>query len=656
MLKLQEKLFFRNRIRTLLLILWILGSVTYFVYLFFQSGIEDLTAWGAGAPFFSQFKVCYYYFVVIALLAFDYFREIPDADVMEIVQVSGRRLQNDWLQFVVMLQYIVLSVVLFFGFSVFYFGAADSLTSQLVNYLCKVSIVYMGLNGIAAVLCGWFLARRTSKIIGYVCIFLFCFLFGNVMIDNIKLLSFIDTEAVKYFRPFFIMPEGFLQEDGSVCVNDQVLYPIHLSQICRILFWIFLIGMGLVSCYRFRMKKPVVILLGGLSIVSFCYMIQPISFYAHTNAYDQSDATWYDEILYVEKGREQQEKNVEFVIECYQMNVRLGQNMKVDAWLQVSQAGLDVYEMTLYHQFKIVDITNQNGTELEYSREGDYLTIYNETENLDAIHIIYQGGSAYCYANAEELYLPAWFPYYPMAGFHYVYDVDNHMYVNNMPETEAEFDIRFNSGSKIYSDLPETGENHFAGTAKGAVFVSGFYTQTEMRNGVKCIYSYLDPYSKPSVESNQSACDQVLQHMVEAGIWKDNKNKKIIFIPGLVAGISYTTPEAIICDYGWELLAKECEKEEMFSWCEEDKNDEENKEESASGSGMEDEELIAIFLDWYEDLKEIKGNSLTYEEVKGIFEDVFGEYIKGECTDKMFEDFLIEHVGEDALKDLKGDR
>lgn len=655
MLKLQEKLFFRNKIRTILLVFWLMGSITYFVYLFLQSGIEDLTVWGASTPFFSQFKVCYYYFVVMAILAFDYFREIPDADVTEIVQVSGRGIQNDSLQFFVMLQYVVLSIVLFLGFGVFYFGVAGSLTWHLVCYLCKVSIVYMGLNGIAAVLCGWFLARRTSKIIGYVCIFLFCFLFGNVMVDNIKLLSFLDTDMVRFFRPLFIMPEGFLQEDGSICVNDQVLYPVHLSQICRILFWFFLIGIGIVSCYRFHMKKLSMVLLGGLSVACFCYMIQPISFYAHTNAYDQSDATWYDEILYVEKGSRQQEKNVPFVVERYQMNVKLGQNMKVDAWLYVSQTGLNIYEMTLYHQFKIVDVTDKNGEKLEYTRQGDYLTIYNEQGNLDAVHITYQGGGAYCYANAEELYLPAWFPYYPMAGFHYVYDVGQHMYLNNMPETEAQFDICFTSNSKIYSDLPQTGENHFVGTAKGAVFVSGFYTEEELDNGVKCIYSYLAPYLKPYARRNQNACEQVLQHMVDAGIWKNYKNKKVIFIPSLVAGISYTTPEAIVCDYSWEMLAKECGKEEMFSWEDEGENEAENREENVSGAGMEDEELIAVFVDWYESLKEINGDSLSYEDVKTMFTDVFGEYIEGECTDEMFEEFFIEHVGEDALKDLKGD-
>ncbi len=645
MLKLQEKLFFRSIMRTILLLLWFGGSISYYLYLQFQLQNNDSLVWTATDIFFMQLRVCFFFFIMMALLAFDYFREVPDADLLETVKIGGKCFKSDCTQFFVMVQFVLLTGILMFIFQICTFQNRNELTSQILKYLVKVTVLYVGMNGVIAILLGWLLARRMNKIIGYVCLLLFCIMISPNMVSNFNYLMVFGVKVTRFLKEFYIMPE-IIMEDGMMIVNSVTLIPIHFSHMFRGLFWLFVFIGGIAGCYSFKWKKVLGVAFICMAVGSFCGMLQPASYYSINDTYDETDANTYPYLYYVTQEHEQKEKEAAYVFHRYDMDVRLGEQMKVRVVMEPSEKKLDTYDMTLYHLYKIVQVTDQNGKELSYERQGDYLSIYNDSKSLEKIVMTYQGGCANFYSNKEELYLSAGFPYYPVPGFHIVYDKEEQMYLDNRLDTEADFDITFSSVSKIYSDLPEISEKHFAGKSRGALFVSGFFDEEELREGTVCIYPYLDSSANPCTKKNKAIYPLVLEYMIKSGIWENLDNKKCIFTPGITGdNFAYITEDTLVAPaYSWEALERECEKNQLLTWyCEEDNED-----------VLLEKELIDTYVYRYHFLKKALPEEVTYHKLKQRYMQDFSNYLPEECTDEMFEKFFIENIGEQELEDLKG--
>ncbi len=641
MLKLQEKLFFRSVMRSLLLLALLGGCIVYNVYLLVWYGAEDIVTWGAGGIFAYQMRVYFFHFVIVAMLAFDYFREAPDAELLEVIRVGNRGFKSDCMQFVVMLQFVFLSTVIMLSFSLCFFSISGSLTSQLVIYLCKMNVTYMLLNGLAAILLGWFLSRRVNKIAGYVILLFFCVMLTSNMAENLKSLSYYNMGILKYFRVFFLFPEGFLDVDGMAFADETVLFPVHFSQMLRAIFWICLFGTGIISCYKFTGKKLCIMFFGAMTLAGFYLMIQPGSYYSKNNASDETDSYGYDQRYYMLEMHEQRQKEADFAIERYQMEIRLTRNMDTEAVLYLSQRDLEQYDMTLYHLYNVKKVINQDGKSLDFVRNGDYLTIQNPERNLESVTVVYDGGCANFYSNATELYLPAWFPYYPIAGFHRIYEED-YLYADNRLDTEAEFDVTFDSPTRVYSELPELSENHFAGKSRGAVFVSGFYRKVRLENGITCIYPYLNKMSDPYTETNRAMAENVVKNMLQSGKWQDCEGKTIVFVPMISGdGLPYVTEQAIVSDFTWEALEKESMEEEMFAYYYE------GTEEAA-------DENVETFNDWYWFTKEENPDLISYESVKEFYVSHFEKEGDEEELNEEFEQYFVENMGEEELEFLKG--
>lgn len=645
MLKLQEKLFFRSKMRTVLLLLWFGGSIGYYIYLQSQLHNNDGLVWAAMDSFFMQLRVCFFFFIIMAVLAFDYFREVPDADLLEPVKISGKCFKNDCMQFFVMAQFVLLSGILMFFFQMRYFQSQSELTLQSLRYLGKISILYIGVNGAIAILLGWFLARKMNKIIGYVCLLLFCIMISPNIVSNFNYLMFFGVKVTRFFKEFYIMPE-IIMEDEMVIVNPVTLIPVHFSHAFRGLFWLFVFMAGIAGCYSFKQKKVLRVVLVCMAAGSFCGMLHPASYYSMNDTYDETDANMYPYLYYVMNQHEQKENRVSYVVQDYNMDIQLGQQMKIDAVMKPSEKNLDTYDMTLYHLYKIDYITDQDGKELSYEREGDYLTIFNDSGSLEKIVMTYQGGCANFYSNKEELYLPACFPYYPIPGFHIVYDIKEQMYVDNWLDAEADFDVTFTSRSKIYSDLPEISENHFVGKSRGALFVSGFFEEKQLEEGTVCIYPYLDPSANPFTTANITIYPLVLEYMVKSRMWESLNNKKCIFTPGITGGdFAYITEDTLVAPaYSWEALERECERDRLLTWY----SGEDNEDDLSKS------QLIDAYVYRYRFLKKALPEEVTYQKLKQRYTQDFADYLPEECTDEMFEQFFVENIGEEELEELKG--
>lgn len=637
MLKIQNKIFFKNKIRTFLIALWLIVCTVYHIYYIVSLGISDLRTWGPEGCLFMQLRIFFYYFIFMAFLTFDYFREVPNANLSDPIRITGRDFCNDLGFACVMLQFVLLSSIITLSFSIYYFFASSTLTKQTALYSFKVTGLYTVLIGIMSILLGWFLARRISRLIGYIILLLFCLCVSTPTTIAIKLLcgngdSFISKcLRTLYFLPELILPIG---DDSGVNIYGGNLYPIQFSQFFRILFWILVLGAGIASCYSFYLKKSIITLLFCTGIGCLLFVTEPTNAWCETGALDITNSSQYLIEYYYNPEVYQDEKEADYQINHYQMEITPGRKMHASARLSFTESNTKNYNMTLYHLYEIDHITDLDGNPLPYERNGDYLTIQSNTPSLDGVIITYNGGNSCFYCNKSDIYLPGWFPYYPIAGFHNVYSLDEGHFSDNLLEYEAEFDITFLSKQDIYSDLPEVEKNHFVGISKGSMFLSGFYKQTTLDNGIVCIYPYLNPSTNPYSTENLQTIEDIVQYMTNSGTWTDTQEKRIIVTPNIYGhDILYITNNTIASSDSWDVILKTYETYTDII----------NIDVEASP--------LSSFTDWY--LISKNSRDITYEDAVFFYQETFE--MNEETSKETFDAFFIDLFGKDELSSLKGE-
>jgi hypothetical protein len=121
----------------------------------------------------------------------------------------------------------------------------------------------------------------------------------------------------------------------------------------------------------------------------------------------------------------------------------------------------------------------------------------------------------------------------------------------------------------------------------------------------------------------------------------------VIFTPGIAGGtLPYVTENAIVAPaYSWEALERECEKNNVWTWY---YGEEENDEVSLTR-----QQAVDIFIYRYHFLKKDAPEEVTYSKLKDRYAREFSDYLQGECTDEMFEQFILENLGRQELESLK---
>lgn len=548
MLKLQEKLFFRSTTRIIILMILLVGGLIYHIRLG-VIGIDGAVTYGPMEHYVQSIFLFVLYFIILLFLSFDYFREIPDADLLEIARSSRTYLKNDCLQMLVMLQWIMAYAVMQFIFSIVFFGQSGVLTIEIFWYFCRFVFLYIILNGLIAVLLGWFLARTVGKLIGYVCIILFSCMVSPILTSQLGWISMLFNEIYGYFQAFLIMPEGL---DAW---NDFTLFPVNLSLAARALVWVFLFLLGLINCYRLKRRKIMSAVCMVGAVWAIVYMNLPTSFYCSNSSYGVTDSIAYDQMTYMINGAEEKYTEVDYKVKAYQMNLKMGRQMRAAVTLYPDIRDLTEYEMTLYHLYKVDKVTDENGRRLDFERSDDYLKVKNSEGDLTAIYVEYHGGCSNFYSNRNEINLPGWFAYYPMPGYREIYQ--DYEYVDNRFDYKVDFDIVVESHAKVYSDIERTEGNHFCGNGYGPTLLSGFVKEVELENGVTCVFPYLYKMYDPMAEVAEEYCAEVLADLEQDSEWTAEERKTILFLPNLAGdgalslrGGSYTGCEI------WRWLAK----------------------------------------------------------------------------------------------------
>ena len=634
MFRTQMKLFYRSPLRLILLAVLFGGSLYYYGPMFL--------AWFQGQVYYAglgklqeQLINFVYVFLLLLFLAFDYFREVPDANIDETLKANKNCLKQDLVQALVMLLVVLVYAFWFLIMHIACHISDGTYTTQVLFYYFRLTGTYYILDGIVAILAGWLFARNAGKIIGYIELIVFAFIVSPIMSSQFENYSYFVKWITYICKIFLLMPQG---------ANSIEVYCMPMAGLlvaARGIFWIGVFS-GTLAIYflqhrrnekRHKTAYYLSILTSAIcAIWGLIYSGLPASYYCSDNFISNDDDQW----RYTIEGVKQEEREADFQIISYDMDLKLGRQMRATVTCVPSDGGLDTYAMTLYRLYQVDSVTDENGDALEYQQDENTLLIYGQEDGIRSFTLKYHGGptGASClYNNRYAINLPGWFPYYPVPGWNKIYQNEGeYRYVDNRLKDPARFRIQLHADGKVYSDLKQEGNNLFQGESYGPTLLSGFVGERKLANGTVFIYPYLDA---PSIEETKDSEDYVVDKIRQEG----NKIQLIIELPGIPVGEPGIYEEdRIIADTTFVLLKAVYEDSGQFDW----------RKDIVPTT---EEDRIEIVKMLYYNFKENETGEMFYENVKDMYLSQMQEF---GYTEDGFEEFIIKNLGQEEWDYLNG--
>ena len=634
MFRTQMKLFFRSPLRLILLAVLFGGSLYYYGPMFL--------AWFQGQVYYAglgklqeQLINFVYVFLLFLFLAFDYFREVPDANIDETLKANKNCLKQDLVQALVMLLVVLVYAFWFLIMHIACHISDGTYTTQVLFYYFRLTGTYYILDGIVAILAGWLFARNAGKIIGYIELIVFAFIVSPIMSSQFENYSYFVKWITYICKIFLLMPQG---------ANSIEVYCMPMAGLlvaARGIFWIGVFS-GTLAIYflqhrrnekRHKTAYYLSILTSAIcAIWGLIYSGLPASYYCSDNFISNDDDQW----RYTIEGVKQEEREADFQIISYDMDLKLGRQMRATVTCVPSDGGLDSYAMTLYRLYQVDSVIDENGDALEYQQDENTLLIYGQEDGIRSFTLKYHGGptGASClYNNWYAINLPGWFPYYPVPGWNKIYQNEGeYRYVDNRLKDPARFQIQLHADGKVYSDLKQEGNNLFQGESYGPTLLSGFVGERKLANGTVFIYPHLDA---PSIEETKDSEDYVVDKIRQEG----NKIQLIIELPGIPVGEPGIYEEdRIIADTTFVLLKAVYEDSGQFDW----------RKDIVPTT---EEDRIETVKALYYTFKKNETGEIFYENVKDMYLSQMQEF---GYTEDGFEEFIIKNLGQEEWDYLNG--
>ena len=634
MFRTQMKLFFRSPLRLILLAVLFGGSLYYYGPMFL--------AWFQGQVYYAglgklqeQLINFVYVFLLFLFLAFDYFREVPDANIDETLKANKNCLKQDLVQALVMLLVVLVYAFWFLIMHIACHISDGTYTTQVLFYYFRLTGTYYILDGVVAILAGWLFARNAGKIIGYIELIVFAFIVSPIMSSQFENYSYFVKWITYICKIFLLMPQG---------ANSIEVYCMPMAGLlvaARGIFWIGVFS-GTLAIYflqhrrnekRHKTAYYLSVLASAIcAIWGLIYSGLPASYYCSDNFISNDDDQW----RYTIEGVKQEEREADFQIISYDMDLKLGRQMRATVTCVPSDGGLDSYAMTLYRLYQVDSVIDENGDALEYQQDENTLLIYGQEDGIRSFTLKYHGGptGASClYNNWYAINLPGWFPYYPVPGWNKIYQNEGeYRYVDNRLKDPARFQIQLHADGKVYSDLKQEGNNLFQGESYGPTLLSGFVGERKLANGTVFIYPYLDA---PSIEETKDSEDYVVDKIRQEG----NKIQLIIELPGIPVGEPGIYEEdRIIADTTFVLLKAVYEDSGQFDW----------RKDIVPTT---EEDRIETVKALYYTFKKNETGEIFYENVKDMYLSQMQEF---GYTEDGFEEFIIKNLGQEEWDYLNG--
>ncbi len=498
-----RKSFINSKILFLLYILFFGISVAYSGYYFSFSGDILITC-----KMLSVLSVFSYAFFIF--LSFEFCRKSKNNNLEECLLST-----SDGYKKVIKAQIRLLNnLILFFAIFMLlvqfalYVKCGYKFHLQYIIYIFFYALLNYYLIPLTGTIIGVYFSLTSNRLNSYLLLVLMTLLGTQYSRDLLCMLY--ETSNI-YLFPLFNAFDIFTHDTewSAVYAFSESLLP---NRWFACLFWCVLLSSLIfykVSVPKnkktFQKKNPAIILsllfLISVMLPSSKVQLEDMHPYEST---DNDDINYRLRELYSTK-----EKDADFTVLSYDADLSIFSRLYAKVTLTLDKTNLNEYIFTLYHQYKIIKITDENNNKLKFQQDGDYVTVYN-TGEIKKLCFTYVGFSGTYYSNVQGTFLPASFPYLPHAGWHEVYDGWSHdiFYFND----STDINMKVNSLQKIYCNLEETGRNTFSGKSNGVSLISGFYDEFES-DGIRVIRPYM----------NRDESDDIVLSMI-----KENKKNGLL--------------------------------------------------------------------------------------------------------------------------------
>jgi len=482
-------LFFRAKVLSMIYILFLLASACCAIYSI--AGTEQLT--GILGALDLPLSLSIFAFVLFAFLSYEFFymtKRFQLEESLRSTQNGCRRLlgaQGVWMLLLV-LCFSLLMLTWCLALCVKY----QAWRAEFIAHLLLNALLNFCLIPCCGVLIGMALALSVKRLNAFLILVLFTLL-GSPLANG---LGYVALESLRlnlypFLNLFDLFPPNLNWKPVPAFGLSILPYRWELVG-----FW-GLLALG-VLCLKLFDRKTLPRRLGtaggvALSLVCLILVLQPGSklLLSSDNPKESIMADW--EYYFVDHpAEEDRETDAKFAITQYDMELSIGNQLKATATITVNHQKLPEYLLTLYHGYRLKSVATQDGIALPFTQEGDYITVQNpERHTVKTLRLAYRGASALYYTNAQGVYLPGFFPYYPHSGHRPVFDRETQGIMRFVLQEPVLFRINIHSDKTIYSNLPATGGNTFAGMSTGATLLAGFY-DTLTVDGVTVVYPYLN--------------------------------------------------------------------------------------------------------------------------------------------------------------------
>lgn len=535
----QRKIFSRNYILPIAFIVFAVYDIYQYIKMFniYWNDIH-YSSWTLYGP-----RICIdyaiFFFIIMLCISYEYIYSNNKDGLLDIASMYGYKKGIANQIMLLMIYNCIFTLINIIG-TIAVTVVGPRTTGEIAMQTMENIFVYSFLCGILAVVLGALIGHIRSRLKGVCLIITVMILVSPVTymicsaFDSAKFNAFIIDDFI-----------SVLPSHTDYAVNDMLGMYIIPSDICVILLWITVFTTCLLCIYTKHKKRVYIFTSIIIVICSSVILFRPAG-----NGYDGYSRSMFHHYSYYEGKVE--EKPADFAVTAYDMDIDVRYKLDAKVTMTVDKKDLEMYSFTLYHQYKVSRVYDQNGYNLDYNVDSDWLYVVGN-DDIESITVEYKGESGNFYSFCDGTSLMGFFPYYPQTGIRNIYDDEINSYTQKEPEVAADYIVDIKSFKTIYSNLEEsdTQSGHFEGKAH-SVCLYGAYLKKLIVDDITVVYPYAGIFGEDNVKNIESGIEKLLE-LEASGDYYYTIHGKTIFI-----GSGNSVPDyTFMKEYGYMYLLTE---------------------------------------------------------------------------------------------------
>lgn len=453
------------------------------------------------------------YFMIFMLVSYEMNSLLRRNNISETLYLYGKAKGHISNCIVLLFYNITFTVITIFINVLGYCIKFDAKWKYIWNILCNVCLFYL-LSGLLAILIGTAISHIKNRKISYI-LFVTIGVVLSPMMDIIGGIFY--NNELFYKMKWWI---SFLPQGLNFVENYYIGFAVQIQKVALMILWIMSFVIVLQIIYRVRRKHYIVS--GMIWMIALLGCLLP----GHELAPSYRLSNWmsYAQQYYSQYDSGEMQEKYKFTVNKYDMDFSILNQLYAKVRISVEENNLPEYAFTLYHVYDIKNITDQNDVELEYIREGDYLTIVSGENPISEIVIEYAGNGIPFYSEFCGTFLKSGIAFYPVSGYHMQYADGKFLDVSS---NETEFDVKVHSPKEFFCTLDKVSENEFCGKAESFTLIEGIYSVEQIED-VTFVYPTLTAFAKPIEEVGRAFIEQMDKTCEENQIDYSIHNKIVI--------------------------------------------------------------------------------------------------------------------------------